>query len=118
MNWTAVGSISALVSVALGAFGAHALRSRLDERMLEVFEVGVRYQMFHALALVAVGFLAQTTARAHPAGWCFLVGTLFFSGSLYGLSLTGAKFFGPITPIGGLLFIVGWALTTRAALSM
>ncbi len=81
--------------------------------MLEVFEIGVRYQMFHALALIAVGLMGNASA----AGWCFLAGTVLFSGSLYAMSLTGAKWFGPITPLGGLLFLVGWVLVARAALS-
>ncbi len=113
MNWIAAGAVSALIAVSAGAFGAHALRGRLEPRMLDTFEVGARYQMYHALAMVAVGLMG---AAAAPAGWCFLVGTVLFSGSLYGLSITGAKVFGPITPVGGLLFIVGWALLARAAL--
>jgi uncharacterized membrane protein YgdD (TMEM256/DUF423 family) len=113
VNWTAIGAISAFIAVALGAFGAHGLRNTLEPRMLEVFEVGVRYQMYHALALVAVG----TVSNANLAGWFFLAGTVLFSGSLYGLALTGARFFGPITPLGGLCFLVGWAMVAKAALT-
>ena len=83
--------------------------------MLRVFEVGVRYQMFHALALLAVGWLVTRTGQANGAGWCFLIGTALFSGSLYALSLTGARFFGPITPIGGVFFLVGWGWMAWAA---
>jgi uncharacterized membrane protein YgdD (TMEM256/DUF423 family) len=96
--------------VAFGAFGAHALKSRLEPAMLKTFEVGVRYQMYHALALIAVGLLAHRDSSVSRAGWFFAVGTVLFSGSLYGLSLTGLRFFGPITPIGGVCFLSGWAM--------
>jgi uncharacterized membrane protein YgdD (TMEM256/DUF423 family) len=106
----ATGAISALIGVAAGAFGAHALKSRLSAEMLGVFETGVRYQMYHALGLMAV---AWAVARwpgplATAAGWLFLVGTILFSGSLYLLSLTGTRAFGAITPLGGLAFLAGW----------
>ena len=84
--------------------------------MLRAFEVGVRYQMYHALALLAVGWLASQGRRgANVAGWCFLLGTVLFSGSLYLLSLTGARAFGPVTPMGGVLLLVGWCSTAWAA---
>jgi uncharacterized membrane protein YgdD (TMEM256/DUF423 family) len=99
------------LAVALGAFGAHALKSRLEPDMLAVFEVAVRYQVYHALALFAVAFLAvQMPGKAvDTAGWCFTFGIIFFSGSLYALALTGVRKLGAITPIGGLFFLAGWA---------
>lgn len=99
------------LAVALGAFGAHALRSRLDERMLANFETGVRYHFYHALALVAVAVVIKfwpTSTLANYAGWLFVVGILIFSGSLYLMALTGARWLGAITPIGGVAFIAGW----------
>ncbi len=101
-----------LLDVALGAFGAHALKDRLTPEMKAVFETGVRYQAYHALGLFLVAWLAsQTASRAVPAaGWCFIIGTVLFSGSLYALSLSGVRWLGAITPLGGLLFIAGWAL--------
>jgi uncharacterized membrane protein YgdD (TMEM256/DUF423 family) len=111
--WGVVGAISGFVAVAAGAFGAHALRTRLEPRLLEVFETGARYQMFHALALVAVGLLAarapEPTRALAIAGWAFTAGTLLFSGSLYGYALSGARALAMITPVGGLAFLVGWA---------
>ncbi len=106
----ALGSLSALTGVALGAFAAHGLKSRLTPEMLATFEVGVRYQLFHALALLAVGW-AQTRwpgALTTASGWLFVAGTLLFSGSLYALSLTGEKWLGAVTPAGGLAFLAGW----------
>lgn len=112
-----LGALSALVSVAAGAFGAHALRARLAPDLLAVFETGARYQMYHALALVAV---AWTAARwpgpwAGAAGWLFLAGTLLFSGSLYALALSGARWLGAITPLGGAAFLAGWVCLAVAA---
>jgi len=101
-----LGAISGLCSVALGAFGAHALKARLSPELLTVFETGARYQMFHALALL---FVATLAPRASIAGWLFVAGTVLFSGSLYGLALTGVRWLGAITPFGGLCFIAGWA---------
>jgi uncharacterized membrane protein YgdD (TMEM256/DUF423 family) len=105
-----MGAISALIGVAAGAFGAHSLRGRLDADMLTIFEVGVRYQLYHALALLAVAW-AQTRwpgSLAVASGWLFVIGTLLFSGSLYLLSLTGIRWLGAITPLGGLAFLGGW----------
>lgn len=104
------GSLSALIAVAAGAFGAHALRSRLTPDLLAVFETGARYQMYHALALLAVAW-ASTRWPGLPvrsAGWLFIGGTVLFSGSLYLLALTGARWLGAVTPLGGLLFLAGW----------
>ena len=106
------GALSAAVAVGLGAFGAHGLRARLTPDLLATFEVGVRYQMYHALALLAVGWAATrwTGSAVSLAGVLFLVGTLVFSGSLYVLALTGQKWLGAVTPLGGLAFIAGWLL--------
>ena len=105
-----IGALSALMSVAAGAFGAHALRARLSPEYLAVFETAARYQMYHALGLLAV---AWAVARwpgplAQWAGWLFLAGTVLFSGSLYALALTGARWLGAITPLGGIAFLAGW----------
>ncbi len=106
----AIGSISAFIAVALGAFGAHGLKGRLDAEMLATFETGARYQMYHAFALLAVAW-AQTRWPGTPvnvAGWLFVAGMILFSGSLYLLSLTGARWLGAVTPLGGLAFLAGW----------
>lgn len=106
-----LGAVSALVGVAAGAFGAHGLKSRLGPDMLSAFEVGVRYQMYHAFALMLAGW-AQARwpgGLAAASGWLFLAGTLLFSGSLYVLSLTGLRWLGAITPLGGAAFLAGWA---------
>ena len=105
-----LGAVSGLVSVAAGAFGAHALRARLSSESLAVFETGARYQMYHALALLAVGWAAARWPGALPqlAGWLFVTGTVLFSGSLYGLALTGARWLGALTPLGGIAFMAGW----------
>ncbi len=105
-----VGSISALIAVGLGAFGAHGLKGRLTPEMLNAFEVGVRYQMYHALALLAVAWALSRWPRAEitVAGWLFVAGTIIFSGSLYLLSLTSVRWIGAITPIGGVAFLLGW----------
>lgn len=111
----AAGAASSLVSVAAGAFGAHALKSRLPPDLLLIFEVGARYQMYHALALCVVGLLLallpQQGGRAalQASGWLFCAGTLLFSGSLYVLALSGQRWLGAITPLGGLCFLGGWA---------
>ncbi|HYN84022.1 MAG TPA: DUF423 domain-containing protein [Pyrinomonadaceae bacterium] len=113
-----LGAVSAFVGVAAGAFGAHGLKSRLDAEMLAVFETGVRYQMYHALALLAVAWAAARWpgALTNCAGWLFVAGTILFSGSLYVLSLTGVRWLGAITPLGGLAFLAGWACLAAAAL--
>jgi uncharacterized membrane protein YgdD (TMEM256/DUF423 family) len=105
-----IGSLSGLIGVALGAFAAHALKGRLDAGLLVTFEVGVRYQMYHALALLAVGWAITRWPGTilTTSGWLFVAGTVLFSGSLYALSLTGARWLGAITPIGGFALLVGW----------
>ncbi|HBA40560.1 MAG TPA: DUF423 domain-containing protein [Deltaproteobacteria bacterium] len=106
------GSVSAFLGVALGAFAAHGLKTKLPTEMFNIFEVGVRYHMYHALALLAVGWAATRWPGGSivAAGWLFLAGTIIFSGSLYLLSLTGLRWLGAITPIGGLAFLLGWLL--------
>ncbi len=111
-----IGALLAGVAVALGAFGAHALRARLEPRDLEIFETAVRYQMYHALALLAVGWLISREAPgAGAAAWSFIVGMALFSGSLYLMVATGQRWLGAVTPLGGVAFLVGWLLLARAA---
>ena len=113
-----LGAIAGFVAVALGAFGAHALRAQLSADQLAVFETGVRYQLVHALALVLVGVLAgRTSARlTTAAGWCFILGIVLFSGSLYVLTLTGTTAVGVVTPFGGLCFLAGWACLAMSSI--
>jgi len=105
-----IGALSALFSVAAGAFGAHALRARLTPEYLAVFETAARYQMYRALALFAVAWAITRWPGALPvwAGWLFVAGTVLFSGSLYLLALTGVRWLGAITPLGGTAFLTGW----------
>lgn len=106
------GAKLALLAVALGAFGAHALRARLSPEDLAIFETGVRYQMYHALALFAVAWAASRWpgTAVNAAGWMFIVGVLIFSGSLYALVLTDTRWLGAVTPVGGVVLILGWGL--------
>ena len=112
-----VGALAGFVGVALGAFGAHGLRNRLSPEMLAVFETGVRYQMFHALAIlitaIALARIDGWSVRA--AGWSFGAGIVLFSGSLYLSALTGVRSLGAVTPLGGLAFLAGWALLAYVA---
>ena len=112
------GAVSAFIGVAGGAFGAHALKSRIDPDLLAVFEVGVRYQMYHAFALIATGWVIGRwpAGLANTAGMLFIVGTLLFSGSLYLLSLTGVRWLGAITPLGGLAWLAAWVCLAWAVL--
>jgi uncharacterized membrane protein YgdD (TMEM256/DUF423 family) len=106
-----LGSLSGALGVVLGAFGAHALRARLSPDLLNTFETAVRYQMYHALALLAVAFALSRygpSTLLSAAGWLFVLGTLIFSGSLYLLAATNYKWLGAITPLGGIAFIAGW----------
>lgn len=109
------GALDAALAVGLGAFAAHGLRARLEPRMLEVFETGARYQMYHALAIVFCGLLAARYPGVSAAGWIFQLGILLFSGSLYALALTDIKTLGAVTPFGGVAFIVGWLWLAYAA---
>jgi len=115
--WLILGSASGFISVAAGAFGAHALKKRLDPDMLQTFETGARYEMFHALALLGVGLLAlqRPSAACELAGWAFVAGTALFSGSLYLLAVTGTRWLGFVTPFGGVAFLLGWAALAWAA---
>ena len=105
------GAVAAFIAVALGAFGAHSLKTKLSADMLNIFEIGVRYQMYHALGLIAVAWATTRwpEANLNAAGWAFIVGIVVFSGSLYLLSATDIRWLGAITPIGGLAFLIGWA---------
>ena len=118
INWVATGAVLAALAVIIGAFGAHGLESRVDAGLLDTFETGARYHMYHALALLAVGWLAaQRPGRwTSAAGWLFLAGIVVFSGSLYTLVLTGERWLGAITPVGGVCFILGWTALAVAAL--
>ena len=109
-GFAVAGSLSALIAVAAGAFGAHGLRQRLSGDLLAVFETGARYQMYHALALLFVAWAVTLwpAAPVRAAGWLFIGGTIVFSGSLYLLALTGARWWGAVTPVGGVLFLAGW----------
>ena len=112
-----LGSLSGFLAVALGAFGAHWLKSRIGPDMLAIFEVGVRYQMYHALALLTVAWAPTRWPGTvlSAGGWLFVAGTVIFSGSLYALSLTGVRWLGAITPLGGLAFMAGWLCLAWAA---
>jgi uncharacterized membrane protein YgdD (TMEM256/DUF423 family) len=105
-----LGALAGLTGVGLGAFGAHALRARLSPEMLAVFETGVRYQMYHAVAVlvVALGMARSSGWLMSLAGWLFVVGIVLFSGSLYLLAITGTTRLGVITPFGGIAFLAGW----------
>jgi uncharacterized membrane protein YgdD (TMEM256/DUF423 family) len=118
-NFVLLGAVAAFLAVGLGAFGAHGLRTRLSPEMLAVFETGVRYHMYHALALIATALIAgrMEGILVVAAAWSFVAGIVLFSGSLYLLALTGITLLGAITPFGGLAFLVGWACLAIAAAS-
>ena len=115
-----IAAILGGLSVASGALATHALREKLSERSLEIFETAARYQMYHALALLLVALLLMQAELSQSTlvvtGWLFIVGTVIFSGSLYTLSLTGVKALGAIAPLGGAAFIAGWGALAIAAL--
>lgn len=117
MNWAFAGCVGMLLTVAIGAFAAHGLKTKLPVDMLTVFETGVRYQAYHSLALFAVAWLAEKSpgAATTGAGWLFMIGIVVFSGSLYVLSVTGLRWLGAITPLGGLCFLAGWACLATAS---
>jgi uncharacterized membrane protein YgdD (TMEM256/DUF423 family) len=116
-TWIVLGILSGFLSVAAGAFGAHALRDRLGADLLAIFETGARYRMFHALAFLAVGLIAQRapSAATCAAGGLFTAGTVLFSGSLYALALTGVRAWGAVTPFGGAAFLLRWIALALAA---
>jgi uncharacterized membrane protein YgdD (TMEM256/DUF423 family) len=110
-QWMLAGSVFGFFSVALGAFGAHALKESLSERSLEIFQTGVQYQMFHSLALLALGVWSalQPSVSTSFSGYAFVTGVVLFSGSLYALAVTQIHYLGMITPLGGVSFLLGWA---------
>lgn len=114
----ASGAFSGAIGVGLGAFGAHGLRTLLAPDLLATFETGVRYQMYHALALLAAAWAVSRWpgTLANAAGWLFLAGIAVFSGSLYLLALTGLSWLGAITPLGGVAFVAGWICLALVAL--
>ncbi|MFQ5537497.1 MAG: DUF423 domain-containing protein [Gemmatimonadota bacterium] len=116
-TFTLLGTLFALTGVALGAFGAHGLRGSVTDADLAVFETGVRYQMYHALALFAVAWMHTRGASGAVAvgGWLLVAGMVVFSGSLYLLVFTGQRWLGAVTPLGGLSLLAGWALLAWGA---
>ena len=113
-----LASLSGMLAVAFGAFGAHALKNRLDDYAMGVFQTAVQYHFYHSLALLAVGVIALSQPQAallRSSGWLFVLGIVVFSGSLYLLSFTGLRWLGAITPLGGLAFIAGWACLAAAS---
>lgn len=108
-----IAGISGFLSVALGAFGAHGLKDKLSPEMMEIFQKGVQYQFYHTFALLAVAILWKLFPEANlfnTSAWLFIAGIIIFSGSLYVLSLSGVRWLGAITPVGGLCFLAGWLL--------
>jgi uncharacterized membrane protein YgdD (TMEM256/DUF423 family) len=113
-----IGSLNAFLAVALGAFGAHGLKSRVTTEMLAVWQTGVQYHLYHALGLILVGVLLHLFPQASQlklAGWLLVAGIVLFSGSLYLLTLSGVRVLGAITPLGGVAFLLGWLLVALFA---
>jgi len=117
-GWFATGALLCGLGVLLGAFGAHGLQSRLTAEMLATYEIGVRYHISHSLGLLAVAWATSRWPNAWTgsAGWFFVAGIVVFSGSLYLLAVTGTRWLGAITPIGGLCFVAGWVALAVGAL--
>jgi uncharacterized membrane protein YgdD (TMEM256/DUF423 family) len=119
MNWTAVGAVFMALAVGMGAFGAHALKERLDEYSLSVYEKAVFYHFFHAMGILIVSLLARTGAvnavAEARAAWLMAIGIVLFSGSLYALAISGTRALGAITPLGGVAFIAAWLLLAYEA---
>ncbi|WP_409252302.1 DUF423 domain-containing protein [Bacillus sp. SCS-153A] len=114
-----IGAINAFLSVAMGAFGAHALEGKISQKYIDIWNTGVLYQMFHSIGILIIGVLAGNIAASSMlnwSGWLMLIGIVLFSGSLYILSLTGIKVLGAITPLGGLSFLIAWVLLIITAL--
>lgn len=111
-TWLAIAGALGLVAVAAGAFGAHALKDRLDPAALSAFEVGVRYQMYHAITLLGLAILkvVYPIRGLGAVAYCWLIGVLLFSGSIYGLTLFKLRWLGPVTPIGGTIMMIGWLI--------
>ena len=113
-----LGSLNAFLAVALGAFGAHGLQNKLTEQMLATYETGVKYHMMHALGLILIGIISRYTSGSvliNWSGWLICAGIVLFSGSLYLLSISGIRWLGAVTPLGGLSFLAGWLLLVVAA---
>jgi uncharacterized membrane protein YgdD (TMEM256/DUF423 family) len=113
-----IGAVGGFLSVALGAFGAHGLNDKITKHFMEIYQTAVQYQMYHSLALLLVGILAiqwQDSASLRWSGYLMIAGIVLFSGSLYVLSLTGIRWLGAITPLGGIAFLVAWFLLAVAA---
>src|SRR5262249_55091797 len=115
-SWVGWGAVNAFLAVAAGAFGAHGLKDRVDATLLEVWKTGAQYQMVHALGMLVVGLVAVHKPAAAWAGWTMLVGVVLFSGSLYAMTLTGARWLGAVTPFGGVAFLAAWAILTVVVL--
>ncbi len=114
-----LGSVNAFLAVALGAFGAHGLKSKLTTEMLEIYDTAFKYHIIHAIGMILIGIIAHWIAHANLlnwSGWLLFIGILIFSGSLYILSITGMRWLGAVTPIGGLSFLAGWLLLAVFAL--
>lgn len=115
--FASIGALSAFIAVGAGAFGAHGLRARLSPDLLQVFETGARYQIYHAFALFLCAWIVNNGSNpwGERAGWAFIAGTVLFSGSLYALALTGLRSLGAVTPFGGVAFLAGWFMLALAA---
>ena len=116
-----IAALSGGLSVGIGAFAAHGLKNRLSTEMIETVKIGAQYQMYHAIALMFIALLLINKPAApglKAAGWAFILGTLLFSGSLYALALGGPRWLGPITPLGGLCFLIGWGVLAIAGWRM
>ncbi|WP_077623504.1 DUF423 domain-containing protein [Sediminibacillus massiliensis] len=115
-----LGVVNGFIAVALGAFGAHGLEGKISEKALKTWEKAVSYQMFHTMALLVVGILIGRfqAASLTAAGWFFLIGIILFSGSLYIYAPTGIKTFAMITPLGGLMFLIGWVILGYAVIKL
>lgn len=114
-----LGSINAFAAIALGAFGAHLFKPRLSPEMTAVYQTGIQYHLFHALGLLVVGLIAMPLPVSwylRASGWLMFAGIILFSGSLYILSLSGIRWFGAITPVGGMAFLAAWALLAAGIL--
>jgi uncharacterized membrane protein YgdD (TMEM256/DUF423 family) len=115
-RWIALGALAGALTVVFGAFGAHALKERLDAEQLAWWETAVQYQAYHSIALVLFGLLRERRPGGGAAGWCFLAGVLLFSGTLYAMALGGPRWLGAVTPLGGTALIVGWVVFALAGL--
>jgi uncharacterized membrane protein YgdD (TMEM256/DUF423 family) len=119
MNWTVVGAVFMALAVGMGAFGAHALKERLDEYSQSVYEKAVFYHFIHGIGILLISLLARagvlSVSGAERAGWLMALGIVLFSGSLYALALSGVRILGAVTPFGGVAFIVGWVLLAYEA---